>query len=296
MARPIPKLLVGFFILAVLLVAVEVVLTLSQPRPAPPPLPNPNGYDDFLQASSLISGAVGDYLNSSQEELHVLAHKNEEALKLVKRGLSRECRVPLDYSPTNSAHIEHLSGFKRLSQAVTATGRLADLENRPADAARAYLTAIQLGTAVSQGGLLIDSLVGIAIESLGATPLQRLVPALDARQCREVIAVIEAGESRREPVEAVLARERVWMDQTYGLKGRIIRLVAFHSTRQSEQRATAKVQSHQARMRALMIQLAARAYELEKGEPAKGFADLVPVYLKAIPQDPLTGTNMAYRP
>jgi hypothetical protein len=44
----------------------------------------------------------------------------------------------------------------------------------------------------------------------------------------------------------------------------------------------------------LLIQLASRAYELETGKPAKNLADLVPAYLKAIPQNPTTGTNMAY--
>jgi hypothetical protein len=44
----------------------------------------------------------------------------------------------------------------------------------------------------------------------------------------------------------------------------------------------------------LLIQLAARAYELEKGERPKRLTDLVPAYLNTIPQDPLTGTNVAY--
>jgi hypothetical protein len=68
----------------------------------------------------------------------------------------------------------------------------------------------------------------------------------------------------------------------------------FKSTRQSEQRAVAKVNTLQTRERVLLIQLASRAYELEKGERPKGLADLVPAYLKTIPQDPLTRTNVAF--
>jgi hypothetical protein len=33
---------------------------------------------------------------------------------------------------------------------------------------------------------------------------------------------------------------------------------------------------------------------LEKGDRPKTLAELVPAYLKAIPQNPITGTNMAY--
>jgi len=43
--------------------------------------------------------------------------------------------------------------------------------------------------------------------------------------------------------------------------------------------------------RQLLIDLAARAYELDKGQSPANVADLVPDYLKAIPQDPFTGTN-----
>jgi hypothetical protein len=91
-----------------------------------------------------------------------------------------------------------------------------------------------------------------------------------------------------------LARERTWSRRAYGFKGQITRLIAFKSLRQSEQRAVARAISLQTRERVLLIQFASRAYELEKGERPKGLADLVPAYLKTIPQDPLTRTNMAY--
>ena len=48
--------------------------------------------------------------------------------------------------------------------------------------------------------------------------------------------------------------------------------------------------------RQLLIDLAARAYELDKGQSPANVADLVPDYLKAIPQDPFTGTNLVYSP
>ena len=50
------------------------------------------------------------------------------------------------------------------------------------------------------------------------------------------------------------------------------------------------------RTRQLTLDLAARAYELDKGHPPANLTDLVPDYLKAVPQDPITGTNMVYLP
>jgi hypothetical protein len=294
MAPPAARLLIGFFVVAVLLVIAALMFTLSQPAPALPPLPQPNGYDDFVKAGGMVTGDYGNYGTMSQEELRAFVEKNTEALKLARAGLDRECRVPLDYSTTNTMRISNLAGMKRLAQAMTTEGRLAELENRPADAVEAYVAVIRLGHAISQGGLIIDSLVGIAIESIGTAAMERLALTLDAKQCREAAIALESCEARRAPTEAIWAQERKWARRAYGLREQIARLVMFKSLKRSEQIWLAKVKAHQTRVRVLLLQLAARAYELDKGERPKRLADLVPAYLKNIPRDPLTGTNMAY--
>jgi hypothetical protein len=86
------------------------------------------------------------------------------------------------------------------------------------------------------------------------------------------------------------------VNRTHPLTGRIARLFNFRALSQTEQRSTARAQAEAKAIRALSIQLAARAYELEKGERPRSLAGLVPEYLKAIPQDPITGTNMAIQP
>jgi hypothetical protein len=296
MAPPAAKLLTGFFIAAALLVVAVAIFTLSQPAPMLPPLPQPNGYDDFVKAGGMITDRASDYGTMSEEQLRAFVKKNAEALKLARAGIGRECRVPLDYSPTNDVIISRLAAMKRLAQALTSEGRLAELENRPADAAEAYLAVIHLGHAMCQGGLIIDSLVGIAIEAIGTTGMQRLAPALDAKQCREAAVALESSESQREPTEAIWARDRIRTHRRYGFKWLIVRLFQFRSLKQNEQIVAAKITTHQTRAQALLIQLAARAYELEKGQHPKSLADLVPAYLKTIPQDPGAGTNPAYFP
>jgi hypothetical protein len=290
------KLLTGFFIVAVLLVVAALIFALSQPPPAPPPLPKPNGYDDLARASWMLADKTSDYATMSKQDLQALVKTNAEALKLARTGLSRECQVPLDYSAASPTYLfTNLAGLKRLAQGLAAEGRLMESEGRPTDATDSYLTAIRLGVATSKGGLLLDSLVGVAIEAIGTSYLEKLARTLDAKQCRQAAAVLESCEAGREPASAVLAREREWSRRAFrGFRWQIARLVMYKSTRQSEQRAVAKVNTLQNRERVLLIQLASRAYELEKGDPPKGLADLVPAYLKTLPRDPLTGTNMAY--
>ena len=294
MARPIAKLLTGFFIVAVLLVVATLVSTRNQPPPASLPLPQPNGYDDLVQAGKMLADNTSDFATMSEEQLRTLARRNAEALKLARTGLSRACQVPLDYSAAGQYYFTNLAKLKSLAQAMTAEGRLAELGNRPAEAADAYLNVIRLGYAISQGGLLIDSLVGIAVEAIGTVNMEKLAPKLDAKQCREAATILEACQGQREPSQSVLARERTWARRAGGLKGQIARLVNYRSMKMSEQKIVSKLTAQQTREQVLLIQLASRAYELEKGDRPNTLVQLVPTYLKAIPQNPITGTNMAF--
>ena len=295
-ARPIARLLTGFFAVAAVLLVAALMLTLSQPAPAPPPLPMANGYDDFVKAGGMLADSASDYGTMSEEELRTFVNKNAAALKLVREGLGRECRVPLDFSATNPAYMGNLAAIKRLAQAMTAEGRLAEMENRPADAAAAYLAVMRLGVAISHGGLIIDSLVSIAIDIIGTVRMEKLAPTLNAQQCREAASALESCEAQREPTDTIMRQERAWARRTGGFKGQIVRLLMFKSLKQTEGKWVAKAKAQQTRTRLLLVQLAARAYELEKGQRPKSLADLVPAYLKGIPQDPVTGTNMAYYP
>jgi hypothetical protein len=294
MAQPAAKLLTGFFVLAALLVVATLLLTRNQPPPAGPPLPNPNGYDDLVRAARMVSDNTSDWSTMSQGDLQTLAMKNSEALKLVRTGLTNVCQVPLDFLAPNPTYFTNLAVLKRLAHAITAEGRLAELENRPGEAAEAYLNVIRLGYAISRGGLLIDSMVGIAVEAIGTVNLERLAPKLDAKQSREATTVLESCQGLREPTQSIVAREHAWGRRAYGLKGQLARLVNYRSMQQSEQKIVSKFAAQQTREQVLLIQLASSAYELEKGERPKILAQLVPAYLKAIPQNPTTGTNMAY--
>ena len=98
-----------------------------------------------------------------------------------------------------------------------------------------------------------------------------------------------------------MQQENVWSRRSFpGLQGQTIRLyykLVYYRTREQHlQRALDTINSTQKKEDQLLIDLAARAYELDKGHPPASAADLMPEYLKAIPQDPVTGTNMVRLP
>jgi len=270
----------------------------AEPLPPAPPLPNPNGYDDLVQAGDMIKGDVGNYDEMGQAELHKVAQDNASAIQLARTGLQQECRVPSQFSQAYmGSHIKELAALKRLTHAWVIEGRLAEAENHPADAARLYLEIIHLGDQSSRGGVVIDQLVGTAIEALGVANLQTLVDQLDAKNCRETAATLETLDSQRQTWSEVMQQERDWSRRTFpGMRYELMRLMTRHSLNKAYQSAEKRFEEQQSKTRQLMIEFAARAYQLDKSHPPANLTDLAPDYLKAIPQDPLTGTNMVYSP
>lgn len=268
---------------------------LLRPPPPLPPLPQPNGCDDFVKAGKLVEDGSIEYRTLSPEKLRSLVSSNATALRLIREGLKHECRVPTEFSTNyiNSRMLD-LPLFKRLSYALVAEGRLAEMEGRTNDAVRAYLETIHFSHEFPRGGTMIDKLVGLACETIGTTPLQKLVLNLNAKECREAGQILETIDAKSETVEEVLQQERKWARQAFTWRERIAGLLGFKSIQASRQSFVKRTQAVEKQRRTLLLDLAARAYELENSERPKSFADLVPSYLKAIPQDPLTGTNLLY--
>ena len=297
-------LIVFLSIPAAVILAVVSLLIFDAARPLPPiqPLPNPNGYDDLVKAGQMITGNVWDYDKANLEKLRGIILTNAEALSLARSALSNQCGVTLQFSRdyvTN--HLHNVIGLRNLAQTLATEGKLAEKENRFSDAAKSYLDAVHLGNEVSYGGILIDEMMGIAVQSLGLEQLQKIADNLDAKSCRDTIQTLETLDIHRQSWADVLQQQNAWSRRSFsGLRGQTIRLyykLVYHRTRERNyQRAIDTIKSTQKKEGQLFIGLASRAYELDKGHRPASLVDLVPEYLKAIPQDPFIGTNMTYTP
>jgi hypothetical protein len=271
---------------------------MEEPLPPAAPLPNPNGYDDLVKAGEMVSTNSWNYDSANLEQLRETTAANTEALALARAGLSNECRVPVQFSRAYlTHHISDLVGLRKLVQAFVTEGKLAGKENRHSDAAKSYLDAIHLGNEAGRGGTVIDEMVGIAFESVGLEQLQTVAGGLDAKSCRETAKALEILDAQRQTWNEVMQQERDWSRRTFpGVRNELVRLMSRNSSDKAFQKAEEKFSQQQMKTRQLTIDLAAHACELEKGHPPASAADLVPDYLKAVPQDPVTGTNMVYSP
>jgi len=273
-----------------------VVSKLGEPLLPMKSMPNPNGYDDLVKAGQMASTNSGNDDPTSHQQLLETTLANAKALELARAGLNKECRVPLQFSETYiGAHLSVLADIKRLAKAFLVEGKLAEIESRPNDAAKSYLDAMRLGVESARGGVLIDQLVGTACEALGTRNLQKLAGTLDGKTSHDAAEVLERLDTDRQTWNEVMRQENDWARRTFSsVRYEFARLMTRKSLEQSLQRAKQKFHAQQLKTRQLMIELAARAYALDKGRPPASLADLLPDYLKAVPQDPLTGKDMSY--
>lgn len=267
-------------------------------------LPNPNGYDDFLKAGQLVIVPKAPGPNPSAEELRALVTPNADALKLLRAGLNKECRVPIYPSPEYYVETNQIIALecKALDMVLESEGRLAEMEHRTNDALKIYLEAIRFSHESSRGGFKINAVVGEHCEAGGLIRLRQLMNGLDAAQCREAVKALETMEEKREPIAEVLARDAKWWHNHASLRDNLkfiptlAKDPSLNPMNYSPEELEKNTKERQRQARQLIIDLAARCYELEKGAHPKTTADLVPAYLKSIPQDPFTGTNMVTAP
>jgi hypothetical protein len=282
---------------AILAVTGLLIFNAARPLPTIRPLPNPNGYDALVKAGEMAAIETGDFNEMKLEDLRAQTAKNSGALQAARIGLQEDCAVPLQFSLNVSQHLPELADCKRLAQAFVVEGELAEMENRPGDAVKSYLDTIRLGHKSAQGGVLIDQLVGTAIEAMGVSHLQKLVDQLDAKTCRETAATLETLDAQRQTWTEVMQQESAWVRRAYpDIKYRWSELVVSASLKKGIQKTEQKFKNQQSKTRQLMVDLADRAYQLDHGHRPASVADLTPDYLRAVPQDPFTGTNLVLTP
>jgi hypothetical protein len=264
----------------------------GEPLPPLPPIPNPNGYDDLVKAGNMVSNDFEDYDEVSLAKLRELISKDAGAMQTARTGLQQKCRVKLVYSATSSAHLDELAAIKELALAFAAQARMAEMEKRPASAVQIYLDMVHLANDSARGGVIIDQLVGLAIESMAVTHLQELKDQLGAKSCCETAAALETLDSQRQTWDEVIQQENDWSRRTFpGIRNEFARLSERAHLEKSYLAAKRHFDAQQSKTRQLIVEFAARAYALDKGHRPANLSDLVPDYLKALPPETSAGQN-----
>ena len=276
-----------------------------------PPLPDvtvpvPNGLDDIvaaakeLEKSSILSMAAEP---SSTDELAAEVAKYAGAYQRLRQGLSRDVGPEFwtheeDLADVYNASVNNLMRMRWAARALMREAELAQQQNRHNDAVRIALENVRFGQVISRDALMVDYLTGRAIEEIGDQSLYQSLPHLNAEQCREAIAALVEVERRREPIDEVLRRDRIWEEHVGGWFHRFCQLLS-DSLPSKDSGNTSRFHAFKglkdAVTRLLILELAVLEYRLERGELPDRLEQLTPEFLDELPIDPFDSEGRPLR-
>lgn len=263
----------------------------------PSPLAD-NGYLDLLRAAEAVDNNWAKVDTLSGDELRAYLQKQKTALALLRKGLARPCQAVLYESMNDNLLQAEGQRIDKLSRILAARGRQDFEDGLLESAVDSYLADIELGAAITHGGVSMHDGFGFVSERLGIEGLQTLVARLDGDGCRKLAVRLVEIDARREPPEATAARERLYFAQSYPWKHRLnILACAFLPNKLSENDVLFEVAGGEkrARLRLLVCHLALRRFWLMQHDYPAALAELVPQYLTALPLDPFADQPLSYK-
>jgi hypothetical protein len=292
------------FLLALLAVAIPptaVTWQLLHPEPIPNiPAPASNGLDDILAAgesfersSILTSYAEPGSTEALAAEITKYAHAYERfRVGLTQRTQARVWRQDGNLDPSS----DNILTARSVARALRSEAELAQQQDRYSDAARIAVDNIRLAHAISRDGLLVDHLIGIAIEGMGHDSLCDALHQLNANDCRETISTLADIDRGREPLDEVLRRERIWMENAHGWFGHFCLLLDdVVSSEALPWHAALARKRGEAATRLLIVELAVRAFQLHRGDLPDQLEELTPEVLADLPVDPFDPQGLPLR-
>ena len=304
-------------------------------------VPKDNAYDDYVAAAkSLVrEQEIGAWWQTDARPMTgfgALLEANAAALSQWRAGLGKQCLLP-EAPPLPrtrrdlaqfSASGEIRAGLRNLARLAILSGRAREARGEYGPALQTYCDVIKFGQDLSRGGLLIDRLVGIAIQAMAHREVRECLAArqAQARDIEELIGRLGALRADRVPLADTIAEEYVYSRQT-PLPMRMEESVAGAKRSWAEliQRAklpyyeAAKLQPvtgrgvmgktmvpvlDKARAKEAQIQAtdlatellaALELYRLRQGAYPESLDALVPDYLPEMPLDPFAGKAFRYR-
>lgn len=213
------KVLAAALVAAVVLLAI--ILLAGASRPINATYPVPNAYDTVAMAAESMKPLPNDYDSSQDTQaLNVYLNSNADAFQLIERALKQDYLIPLDSFETMGDVVDDASHVRATARLMFVQARLAELENRSADAADALAESIVLSHRSANGGLLIHELVSVASQRRALEGLMQLAPKLSTGQRIRLLKTLQA-ELAGEPsiddlVQSALDRERAMVMREHG--------------------------------------------------------------------------------
>jgi len=260
------------------------------PMPARDAMPVPNGYDDFLAAAAAVRGVLPPGGKASLEQLEAYAATNQPSLERLRKGLTLPSLVPVRHPTNSGGYLEDLAGMKKLALLLAAEAETARQRSEWDRLVLASTQGTDFALRLARGGVMIDQMVATAAEAIARAPLEKALSDIPAAHARRAATTLLELDAKRESFKRVRLYEEDFARRSSTWIMRVAwQLVLRSKTQAAFDKTETKLNDSTLGTRNLILNLAARAHTLDRGQPPASPADLVPEYLPSVPKDPSTG-------
>jgi hypothetical protein len=208
-------------------------------------------------------------------------------------------RFNFDNSENDTKHqLEQIqyADFLGLAGALRRESEAAVLRGDDVQAADWAVANIRLGTALCRGGLEEHYMAGSAIRVGAMQDIIVVRDRLSRDKCLEVSAALHHTAAELEPAAAVESRDLLDGEWPARLR-HAVRGVTWSLLRPGQERGLANQEAFSRDFEILLqVELAIRAFIVDRGEPPPDLDSLSPDYLPVIPHDPRSSRPLVYRP
>jgi hypothetical protein len=150
---------------------------------------------------------------------------------------------------------------------------------------------------MSQGGLMINRLVGIACEGIGGIPLAKIIPKLSCAETKPLIQELQEIDTNTVKWAVLSRNENRFARAQMGQYPNPIKFFwGLWQARSLRNDAQERHEFAAARLRLLIVELALRCYRSDNASAPPNLNQLVPKYLQQMPTDPFSSGPLVYQP
>ena len=184
--------------------------------PPPKPLPVPNAYDDYLKAAQMISSSGGTkamYASpASSSSLSLpgarqVVAANRKALATVRAAFAKESRNPPDRD-IMAQSFRQMAGMREIARLLMAEAHVRAADGDHAGAFESGLDAMEMGEDLHRGGVLIHSLVALAVQAIGQTPMLDALERIPQNRVEPFVRRLERILISEAAIREVMEEER----------------------------------------------------------------------------------------
>jgi hypothetical protein len=217
--------------------------------------------------------------------------------------MSKEIRLVVfpEDGDLESAFIRARTEIRPIAFAAYALSSKSELARRLGnygESANHALEAMRLSSRVTQDADMHTVLFSsIVMEGIAAEKLFAALSHLSARECHDVIAALQTIERDREPLVDAELRDRIREENIHGWHGKLLTVLTDFTNYYAQRYRLSRLREpqHRAMNRLLTLQLALRAYLLERGSLPDVLPQLVPHVLQQLPSDPFNPNGETFR-